>query len=207
VPSFQVTQHPEEKVEFYDFDEEYLHRLRQGDADTERHFVAYFEQLLSIKLRARLLPPDKVKDLSQETFIRVIVSLRKEGGVRQPARFGSFVNSICNNVLFESQRADYKNTPLDDSHYEIPEKKTDLDHMIDSQRIAERVRDILNGMPVRDQQILRAIFLEEKEKDEVCQKFNVKRDYLRVLVHRAKDRFRVIYRKDLAGPKNGRAAG
>ena len=81
-------------MELYNFDDDYLDRLRQGDADTEKHFVAYFEQLLSIKLRARMLPPDKVKDLSQETFIRVIVSLRRPGGVRQPERFGAFVNSI-----------------------------------------------------------------------------------------------------------------
>jgi RNA polymerase sigma-70 factor, ECF subfamily len=194
-------------VELYNFDEDYLDRLRQGDADTERHFVVYFQQLLSIKLRARMLPPDKVKDLSQETFIRVLGSLRRPGGVRQPERFGAFVNSICNNVLFESQRADYKNTPLDDSHFEIPEKKTDLDHMIDAKRTAEQVRHILNDMPVRDRQILCAIFLEEKEKDEVCEKFKVKRDYLRVLVHRAKDRFRTIYRKDKGDPRNGRAGG
>jgi RNA polymerase sigma-70 factor (ECF subfamily) len=194
-------------VELYSFDDGYLDRLRQGDADTERHFVAYFEQLLSIKLRARMLPPDKVKDLSQETFIRVIVSLRRPGGIRQPERFGAFVNSICNNVLFESQRSDYRNTPLDDSHFEIPEKKTDLDRMIDQKRADEEVRQILRDMPERDRQILCAIFLEEKEKDEVCQKFKVKRDYLRVLLHRAKDRFRTIYNKDHGAPRDGRAAG
>lgn len=194
-------------MEFYNFDNDYLDRLRQGDADTENHFVAYFGQLLGIKLRARMLPPDKVKDLSQETFIRVIVSLRRPGGVREAGRFGAFVNSICNNVLFESQRADYRTTALDDSHFEIPGKMTDLDLMIDQKRTNQQVREILAGMPTRDRQILCAIFLEEMEKDEVCQKFKINRDYLRVLVHRAKDRFRKIYKKDGGGQGDGKAGG
>ena len=193
-------------MELYNFDEDYLDRLRQGDADTERHFVAYFEQLLRIKLRARMFPPDKVKDLSQETLIRVIVSLRREGGIRQAKSFGAFVNSTCNFVIMESQRSEYRTTPIEDSHFEIAEKKTDLDQLIDSKRTCEQVRQILKDMPTRDRQILWAIFLEEKDKDEVCAKFNVKRDYLRVLVHRAKDRFRTIYKKDQGGSKSGRAS-
>ena len=41
-----------------------------------------------------------------------------------------------------------------------------------------------------DRQILRLIFLEERDKDEVCRIFQVNRNYLRVLLHRAKNRFR-----------------
>ena len=40
---------------------------------------------------------------------------------------------------------------------------------------------------------LKAIFFEEKEKDEVCREFGVDRGYLRVLLHRAKQSFRDIY--------------
>ncbi len=47
----------------------------------------------------------------------------------------------------------------------------------------------------KDRQLLRAIFLEEKEKDQVCREFGVDRDYLRVLLHRAKNNFRVFYEK------------
>jgi RNA polymerase sigma-70 factor, ECF subfamily len=45
---------------------------------------------------------------------------------------------------------------------------------------------------------LRAIFLEDKEKDQVCLEFGVDRDYLRVLLHRAKHNFRVFYEKSEA---------
>jgi RNA polymerase sigma-70 factor, ECF subfamily len=184
-------------VEFFDFDGEYLKRLRDGDPSTEQHFVAYFEELLRIKLRSRMrssrtLTSDKVEDLQQETFIRVIAIVRKDG-VRQPERLGAFVNSICNNVLLEHYRSCAKDQPLEDAHMDIPDKVLDLDGMLASKQSGEHVRRILDGMQKRDRELLRAIFLEEKEKDTVCKEMGVDREYLRVLVHRAKDKFKALY--------------
>ncbi len=186
-------------MEFFDFDGEYLKRLREGDPSTEQHFVAYFGQLLRIKLRSRKLPPDKVEDLSQETFIRVIANLRKDGGVRHPERFGAFVNSICNYVLQEHYRSCAKDQPMPEANMDIPDKILDLEGMLVTKEAAEQVRRILEGMPKRDRELLRAIFLEEKEKDMVCKELGVDRDYLRVLVHRAKDKFKALYEKGQMG--------
>jgi RNA polymerase sigma-70 factor, ECF subfamily len=187
-------------VEFFTFDKAYVERLRAGDPTTEQHFVAYFEQLLRIKLRARTCPSDKVEDLQQETFIRVIAALRKEGGVRQPERFGAFVNSICNNVLLEYYRSSARNQPIEDTHFEIPDKLLDLEGMLVTRQASEHVRHILEVMAPRDRDLLRAIFLEDKDKDSVCNEFKVERDYLRVLLHRAKDRFKSLYEHGRMGP-------
>jgi len=189
----------EASVEFFAFDKTYVERLRDGDPPTEHHFVSYFQQLLRIKLRARALASDRVEDLRQETFIRVIAALRREGGVRQPERFGAFVNSICNNVLLEYYRSSSRNQPMDDSHLEIPDKVIDLEGMLVTKQSAERVRHILEELPQRDRDLLRAIFLEEKDKDSVCREFGVDRDYLRVLLHRAKDKFKALYEKEQVG--------
>ncbi len=184
------------RVEFFAFDKPYVERLRAGDPATERHFVVYFEQLVRMKLRARMLASDEVEDLRQETLIRVFAALRKQGGVRQPERFGAFVNSICNNVLLEYYRSSAKNKPMDDSRLEIPDKVLDLEGMLVTKQSSERVRQIVEEMPARDRELLRAIFLEERDKDDVCQEFKVDRDYLRVLLHRAKDKFKVLYKKE-----------
>jgi len=40
-------------------------------------------------------------------------------------------------------------------------------------------------------------FLEEKGKDEICKDFGVDREYLRVLLHRAKERFRLSFQQGL----------
>lgn len=182
-------------MDFFAFDQAYVELLRNGDPATERHFFVYFDRLLQIKLRARAIASDKVEDLKQDTFIRVIAAVRKQGGVRQPERFGAFVNSVCNNVLLEYYRSLRKNPQMDETQEEIPSKVLDLEGMMVSKQRLERVREILSGLPVRDRELLRALFWEEKDRDTVCRDIGVDRNYLRVLLHRAKDKFKAAFER------------
>ncbi len=177
-------------VELYPFDEAYVRRLREADPSTELHFVTYFSQLLGIKLRARHLAAEVVDELRQETFVRVLRALRSKDGIRQPERLGAFVNSVCNNVLQEHYRSSSRVQPIEDAHLESPANVLNLDGLLISEENCGTVRKILAEMPGRDRDLLRAIFFEEKSKDEICRKLGVDRDYLRVLFHRAKERFR-----------------
>lgn len=187
-------------MELFTFDKAYVDRLRDGEPQTEQHFVAYFGQILGIMLRARMLPPERVDDVRQETFSRVIAILRKDGGVKQPERFGAFVNSVCKNVYYESNRESYRSQPLMDSHLEAPDKIVDLERSLITQENKEKVREILEEMSQKDRDLLKAIFLDEGDKDEVCRQFGVDRDYLRVLVHRAKERFKEAYEREMGSP-------
>lgn len=169
---------------FFAFDRAYIERLRNGDPATEHHFFAYFGKLLNLKLRAKAVPSDRMDDLRQETILRVIAAVRKEGGVRQPERFGAFVNSICNDVLIEHY-ASLGKKQFDGRRQEIPDKVLDLEGMMISKQCAERVRKILSALPARDRGLLQAVLFEEKDKDAVCRDMGVDRNYLRVLLHRA----------------------
>jgi RNA polymerase sigma-70 factor, ECF subfamily len=193
-------------VELFAFTREYVERLREGDPSTEQHFVAYFDQLLRIKLRARMLASETVEDLRQETYIRVLVTLRKDG-IRQPERFGAFVNSTCNYVLQEFYRASSRTSPWDDSYLEMPDHAVNVEGLLVTKQMKDRVREVVEELPKKDRDLLRAFFLEEKDKDEVCRQFGVDRDYLRVLLHRAKDKFRVLYEKDRDGLSGRLSAG
>jgi RNA polymerase sigma-70 factor (ECF subfamily) len=177
-------------LDFFVFDEAYVGRLREGDPSTESHFVGYFSKLIQIKLRARYLSPEVVDDLKQETFTRVIRSLRSQGGIRQGDRLGPFVNSVCNHVLSEHYRAGSKSVPLQPDHLQLPDKTLNLENLAISEETRRIVRKVLSQLPDRDQIILRAVFLEEMDKNEVCKQFGVGRDYLRVLLYRAKEKFR-----------------
>lgn len=183
-------------MELFAFDKPYVDRLRDGEPATEQHFVRYFGQILGIMLRARYLPPEKVDDVRQETLTRVIAVLRRDGGVRQPERFGAFVNSVCKNVLRENVRDSQRREALQPDHLDLPDKIVDLERSLITQETTEKVRGILGEMKARDRDLLRAIFLEDKEKDEVCREFGVDRQYLRVLLHRAKERFRSTFAQD-----------
>lgn len=184
-------------MELFSFDHGYLDRLRKGDPQTAAHFYGYFEHILGMKLRARMLSPERIDDVRQETYSRVIALLRREGGVKQPERFGAFVNSVCTNVLHENYRESYRSQPLLDGHLETPDKVIDLERALISKETKERVREILEEMGQRDRDLLKAVFLEEMDKDEVCRQFGVDREYLRVCLHRAKERFKEVYEREL----------
>ncbi len=187
-------------MDFQAFDSSYVERLRAGDRNTEDHFVAYFGELIELKLRSRLASRQSLEDVKQETFARCLKLLRSPGGIRNAERLGPLVNSICNNVLSEHFRAGRRTEPLEDQPAErfIAREPDALSRIItdDTRRI---VRQVLEKLPARDQAILKAVFLEEREKDDLCREIGVTRDYIRVLLHRAKQSFREVYMEGSAG--------
>ena len=145
--------------------------------------------MLAIKLRSRLRAPELIQDAIQETFLRVLRTLR-QSGIESPEALGSFVNSVCTNVLFEVYRSQSRVAdPVADS---ASQEKSADDRMVDEEARGE-VRQVLSELPEKDRKVLRWLFFDERDKDEVCRLMQVDREYLRVLVHRAKQRFRTDY--------------
>ena len=193
-------------MQLQSFDESYVQRLQAGDFRTQEHFVAYFSELIQLKLRSRVNSPQAIEDIRQETFTRVFAALRDEK-LRQPERLGAFVNSMCNNVLLEHYRSSSRHDSLDDEEQpEIPATNVDILGAIAAKQIGEKIREILEEMPERDRRLLHDVFLEERDKDEVCSDFGVDREYLRVLLHRAKQSFKSMYLNNIARRPGGRVA-
>lgn len=186
-------------MQFHAFDQLYLDRLCAGDFRTEQHFVSYFSELIQLKLRSRVRSPQAMEDLRQETFARVFSALRSEQGVRQPERLGAFVNSVCNNVLLEHYRSGSREDPIeDDDDVRFADPSVDAIGLISHKQMRQKVLQILEELSERDRRIIREIFLEERDKDEVCRDFGVDREYFRVLLHRAKLSFKSLYLKSMA---------
>lgn len=177
-------------MDFFPFDDDYVRRLREGDRWTEEHFRSYFEQLLLIKLRRRLPSLEAIHDVRQEVFARVFKTLRApEGGIRDGRKLGAYVNTVCNNVVLEQYRQNNRTEPLLDAHLDLPASEDVEDALVNSEE-RERVRRVVNELPPRDRDILKALFFDERANDDVCAEFGVDRGYLRVLLHRAKEKFR-----------------
>lgn len=184
-------------LQFHSFDESYVSRLKAGDFRTQEHFSAYFGALIRIKLRSKLKSREAIEDVRQETFARFLVALR-DGKILQPERLGSFVNSICNHVLLEHYRSASRSTSLDDEGEKyFAVLPFDLLDALGAKQREKKVREILEKLSERDRRLLREVFLEERDKDEVCRNFGVDREYLRVLLYRAKQAFKSSYLKDM----------
>lgn len=180
-------------MQFIAFDADYLQRLQREDAPTERHFAAYFGRLIMLKLRSRLGSKEALEDVRQETFVRVLTLVRANE-IRDPGGLGALVNSVCNNVLLEHYRAKGRSAFSID---EIPQENLVATETIgagaESREAQRLVRTILKELPDRDRRLLQLVLLEERDKDDVCAELGLSREYLRVLVHRAKRSFKFFY--------------
>jgi RNA polymerase sigma-70 factor, ECF subfamily len=178
----------------HEFDRRYLDRLASGDPETESHFTRYFRELLVIKLRSRLRSSALVEDAIQETFLRVLRAVRQPGGIQSPGGFGSFVNSVCNNVLFELYRSHSRVDSLgEDTGAQIRDTHATAEESVAVDEERAVVRKVLATLPPKEKQLLEWLFFEERDKDEICQTLGIDRNYLRVLLHRAKQRFKTEY--------------
>ncbi|MBI4876475.1 MAG: sigma-70 family RNA polymerase sigma factor [Acidobacteria bacterium] len=173
------------------FDRDYVESLRANDPSVQQHFAGYFRELLLIKLRRRVRSEEIANDLVQETFLRVLTTLRSDG-LRSAPSLGAFVNSVCNNVLREHYRSDGRLVGFPEDSPGPPDRRAGPEDEVVTRQGQKQVRAVLRKLPSRDRDLLRKVFFEEEDKDDVCRELGVDREYLRVLLHRARNRFREL---------------
>lgn len=180
-------------VDFFPFDEEYLRRLRAGEAEVEEHFSIYFAGCLRLKLRAGRYPAPDIDDIVQETFVRALEKLRANG-LRQAESLGAFVFAICKHICMERSRP-RKLEPLPENYSEFLQSP---DNQENDLLEGERKRSLWQAMgelEPKDSKLLVAFFFDERPKDEICKAFGVSRSYLRVCLHRVKKALKRRYLK------------
>ena len=179
------------------FNRDYLRRLANGDDAVEHHFSSYFGCLLLLKLRGRIRSPQLAEDIRQETLLRVLQIVRN-AGVQHPERFGAFVSAVCNNVMMELLRGEIQHESFGPK-FEPADETVDLEFSLVTKQRRREVDAILEELSEKDRELLRMFFLEECDRSEICKRFNVGENYLRVLLHRAKLRFRSIHSERFSG--------
>jgi RNA polymerase sigma-70 factor (ECF subfamily) len=186
------------------FGPEYVEALRRGDPAVESHFVEHFSPMLSRTLRRKLRSSEQMKDVRQETFLRVFSALRAGYSVRNPERFDVFVMGVCNNILRETYREQRRSVALTTLEEEPVADFPSAYALMVAQETGLKVRRVLSRLHAEEQGILQAVLMDEQNKDEICDRFGVSRSYLRVLLYRAKKRFRNRAGKDVpsAGRRN-----
>jgi RNA polymerase sigma-70 factor (ECF subfamily) len=159
---------------------------------------------LRLKLRYKVLYhvghncPD-VDDLVQETIARFLRA-EKAGQIRNTEEFGAFLNGVCRNVIFEYRRHARREPTLEDENA-IPERGVRPDAEIFELR--EAINNGLAELAERDRMVLRSLYLEGKDKEEICREWRMTDAQFRVVLFRAKERFRRAYElKRAAGPKH-----
>jgi RNA polymerase sigma-70 factor (ECF subfamily) len=181
-------------MDFASFDDDYIRKLAAGDPQVEEHFANYFGSLLLIKLRNKLRSPQMIEEVRQETLLRVLLAVRRGPGIRHSERFGGFVNSVCENVMKEYIRGDQRHPQSPEPLSDPIDTSADAESEFLSWERKNIVKQVLAELAKKDRELLQ-MSLEELDRAEICKKMGVTDEYLRVLLHRAKRRFKEVLLK------------
>jgi RNA polymerase sigma-70 factor (ECF subfamily) len=188
------------------FDQQFLNALRDRNADAEDLLVSHFTRPVQLKLRARLRNPELVQDACQEAFLRVLNYFRSGKTLDNPSSLPGFIHSVCHNISLEMLRAHTRHDQMFNDVPDPPDPRLSPESQMVTTERKDLVRRILDEMPERDRRLLKRVFLEEEDKDLVCKEFQVDRSYLRVLVHRARTKFRAIALSPQIAPRLAKPA-
>jgi len=172
------------------FDHDYLQALANSDQAVESHLISHFSRPVQLKLQARLRSPELVQDARQETFLRVLTYFRSGKTLDNPASLPGFVHTVCHNVALELLRGATRHDQLAENAPEPADAAPSPERQMMTAERQEIVRRLLKELAAKDRELLRRVLLEEEDKDAVCREFGVDRGYLRVLLHRARTRFK-----------------
>jgi RNA polymerase sigma-70 factor (ECF subfamily) len=149
---------------------------------------------LRLKLRYKVLyhlghSCADVDDLVQETLARYFRA-EQRGQIRNTEEFGAFVNGVCRNVILEYRRRQ-RREPLADPDVPIPDTGVRPDAEVFEMRDA--IDHSLGDLTERDRAILQSLYLEGREKEAICRQWGMTDAQFRVVLFRAKERFRRAY--------------
>jgi RNA polymerase sigma-70 factor, ECF subfamily len=130
-----------------------------------------------------------VDDLVQETLARYFRA-EQRGQIRNTEEFGAFLNGVCRNVILEYRRRQ-RREPLADPDVPVPDTGVRPEAEVFEMRNA--IDHSLADLAERDQAILRSLYLEGREKDAICRQWGMTDAQFRVVLFRAKERFRRAY--------------
>ena len=178
------------------FDENYLQALAQRDPGTEEELVSVFSRPIKVKLRTHLRSPHAVEDAYQETLLRIFTYFRVGKTLRTPGSLPAFIHSVCTNVALEMVRANRRANCSCDEIPELVDKRSNPEGDTIATERLETVRRVLGELNNLDQQLLRRVCLDEEDRDEICREFRITRDYLRLLLHRARLRLKALIQRE-----------
>jgi RNA polymerase sigma factor (sigma-70 family) len=132
--------------------------------------------------------PD-VDDIVQESLTRFL-SAKREEKILNPDAAGAFLSGICRNVISEYRRRNMRYEPMPEVVPEPPRTAIlDAEHF----ELRQAISLGLEQLSERDRRVLRAFYLEEKSKEEILKQTGLSDENFRVVLCRAKERFRAIY--------------
>jgi DNA-directed RNA polymerase specialized sigma24 family protein len=195
-PSCNTTQKATAKpVDRFEFNDDYVARLRSNDSETWEHFYGYFRPKIRAKFRSQFRW-EKVDDLTSETIAAAIEKIR-QGDPRDGACLAGYVLAICRIKSLETIRKLENERKLADLDCDLfaSTEKSPLQAYISGTN-SQQIDKVMAELKPLDRNLLLDIFFYGIQREAVRQKYGVTDDGLRLKLLRARQKFQRKWRRD-----------
>lgn len=168
--------------------EELVSQIKAGNAQAELSMVTRFAPGIRTML-GRKCAPDIAEDVFQETW-RVTIEKVRNGDLRQPDRLPAFIHQIARNqvVMYFRKNSDTQESP-DDNDLVAPGPSPDQAY--ETNQLQEYVRHLIDQLETpRDREILNRFYVNEEDKDIICEDLNLTSQHFNRVIYRAKMRMK-----------------
>ena len=173
----------------FEFDESYLRALQARNEAAENQLITSLGPRIRTVLRSHMRSWDRTLDAYQETFLRVFTYLRSGKTLDSPSSLPGFVLAVSRNVAFEHLRSYGRQDQFPEEMPDPADRAPGPEDKVVTEERKQIVRRVLSELSQRDRDLL-CMLLEEEDPEKLCRDFGVDRGYLRVLLHRARLRFK-----------------
>jgi RNA polymerase sigma-70 factor, ECF subfamily len=176
-------------------------RIEVGDLQAEAELVERYSHNVKIIIRREVSDAMTIDDLYQETF-RIVLEKIRQGDVREPERLSGFVRSVAKNLIIAYFRQAARQVGMSgvEEIEPLPNPGPDQLEEFLQKETADLVRQILRSMPnQRDIQVLFRFYLAEDDKEKICADLGMTILHFNVVLQRARERFRKLYKRVLDG--------
>ena len=173
-------------------------RLQAGDAAAMTELYEVFAKGIRFYL-CRQVGPQELDDRVHDAFLVVVQSI-KRGELRDPRRLMGFVRTVVRRMVAAQIDRDVqlrRETIELENGDRIADQRANPEKSFILRQKISLIREVLEKLSAKDQEILRRFYVEEEHPDQICSEMNLSITQFRLLKSRAKARFGEEGRKKL----------
>ncbi len=166
----------------------------EGDRLAEKAMVEKYGKALQFILERRTGNRENSKDLAQDTFLIVLQKLRTEP-LKDPSKLGAYLQRTAINLHIGEIRKDIRrNTTADSELLEaFAKSEGDQYRKLVDERAKIAVKKLISELHnERDRHILTLYYIEEGEKEVICEELELSIRHFDRVISRARSRFREL---------------
>lgn len=174
--------------------EQLVAAIGRGEKNAETLLIEQHYRVVLYILKKRVQDEELARDLCQEAFRVTLERLRKQP-LAEPDKLAAFIHSVAVNLaIADGRKLSRRQTHADSEHIEqFADQNADQFSKLERERSAQAVRNLLEEMDNdRDKTILQRYYIDELDKQQICEELALTHRHFDKVISRARTRFRQL---------------